>query len=137
VTLMSRSETLTEDDLHAVAERLHLPPVNTNVAQTIGERARRRVQADVDDARASGVRFTPTFFINGRRYDGSWDESSFTDAMLGSLGHRVRTAALTFARWAPSAGFSLHLRQSSRSHWSIRRLAATSVLCGTPSSDSC
>jgi NhaA family Na+:H+ antiporter len=98
VTLMSRSETLTEDDLHAVAERLDLPRVNANVAQMIGERARRRVQADVDDARASGVRFTPTFFINGRRYDGPWDESSFTDAMLGSLGHRVRTGALTFAR---------------------------------------
>src|SRR5690606_39978422 len=58
-------------------------------------------------ARASGVRFTPTFFINGVRYDGPWDESSFTDAMLGSFGHRVRTAALTFASWAPSAGLLL------------------------------
>ena len=55
------------------------------------------------------MRFTPTFFINGRRYDGPWDESSFTDAMLGSLGHRVRTAALTFASWAPSAGVLLLL----------------------------
>ncbi|MEN6587984.1 MAG: Na+/H+ antiporter NhaA, partial [Sulfuricella sp.] len=51
----------------------------------------------------------PTFFINGRRYDGPWDESSFTDAMLRSLGHRVRTAALTFASWAPSAGVLLLL----------------------------
>src|SRR5690606_13484741 len=29
------------------------------------------------------------------------------DAMLGSFGHRVRTAALTFASWAPSAGLLL------------------------------
>jgi Na+:H+ antiporter, NhaA family len=55
------------------------------------------------------VRYTPTFFINGRRYDGPWDESSFQDAMLGSLGHRVRSAALDFASWAPSAGVLLLL----------------------------
>jgi NhaA family Na+:H+ antiporter len=64
---------------------------------------------DVASARACGVRFTPTFFINSRRYDGPWDESSFADAMLGSFGHRVRTAALTFASWAPSAGLLLLL----------------------------
>ena len=52
---------------------------------------------------------TPTFFINGRRYDGPWDESSFADAMLGTLGHRVRAAALDFASWAPSAGILLLL----------------------------
>ena len=60
-------------------------------------------------ARDSGVLITPTFFINGRRYDGPWDESSFADAMLGSLGHRVRSAALDFASWAPSTGVLLLL----------------------------
>jgi hypothetical protein len=109
VTLMSRSETLREDDLRAVAERLDLTRLDANAARMIAERARRRVQADVESARASGVRFTPTVFINGRRYDGPWDERSFTDAMLGSLGHRVRTAALRFASWAPSAGVLLLL----------------------------
>jgi NhaA family Na+:H+ antiporter len=67
VTLMSRSETLTEDDLRAVAERLDLTRVNANMGQMMAERARRRVQADVEDARASGVRFTPTFFITRHR----------------------------------------------------------------------
>jgi NhaA family Na+:H+ antiporter len=71
--------------------------------------ARARVDDDVASSRASGVRFTPTFFIDGRRYDGPWDESSFTDALLGSFGHRVRTAALSFASWAPSAGLLLLL----------------------------
>jgi NhaA family Na+:H+ antiporter len=52
---------------------------------------------------------TPTFFINGRRYDGPWDESSLSDAMLGTLGHRVRSAALDFASWGPSAGLLLLL----------------------------
>src|SRR6185436_16407776 len=36
-------------------------------------------------------------------------EASFTDAMLGSLGHRVRVAALGFASWAPSTGLLLLL----------------------------
>jgi NhaA family Na+:H+ antiporter len=53
------------------------------------------------------VQFTPTFFINGRRYDGPWDESSFSDAMLAPLGYRVRAAALSFASWAPSTGVLL------------------------------
>ena len=35
-------------------------------------------------AAASGVLITPTFFINGRRYDGPWDADSFSEAMLGS-----------------------------------------------------
>ncbi|MBN1240975.1 MAG: Na+/H+ antiporter NhaA, partial [Gammaproteobacteria bacterium] len=71
--------------------------------------AEARVTRDVESAAASGVRFTPTFFINGRRYDGAWDESSFADAMLGSLGYRVRAAALEFASWAPAAGMLLLL----------------------------
>jgi NhaA family Na+:H+ antiporter len=50
---------------------------------------------------------TPTFFINGRRYDGPWDQSSLSDAMLGRLGHRVRAAALDFVSWGPSAGVLL------------------------------
>jgi NhaA family Na+:H+ antiporter len=105
VSLMTRSRTLTEDDLRAVAEDLHLrekPP-------EIASQARARVDEDVASSHASGVRFTPTFYINGRRYDGPWDEASFTDAMLGSLGHRVRTAALEFASWAPSTGLLLLL----------------------------
>jgi Na+:H+ antiporter, NhaA family len=103
VALMTRSEDLTEGDLVAVANQLGLPKDNTKAAK----RAKARVEADEKSAGASGVLFTPTFFINGRRYDGPWDESSFADAMLGRLGHRVRAAALDFASWAPSAGILL------------------------------
>jgi NhaA family Na+:H+ antiporter len=109
VSLMTRSRTLTEDDLRAVAEQLHIPVEDEAAAQERAERARARVEEDMASARASGVRFTPTFFINSRRYDGPWDTGSFTDAMLGSLGHRVRTAALGFASWAPSTGILLLL----------------------------
>jgi NhaA family Na+:H+ antiporter len=109
VTLMTRSATLAEGDLQAVAEQLGLTQLEAGRAGEIRARARARVERDIESARASGVHYTPTFFINGRRYDGPWDESSFADAMLGTLGHRVRTAALSFAAWAPSAGLLLLL----------------------------
>lgn len=109
VALMTRSPALSEDDLAAVSAELGLERESPAEAEEAARRARMRVDADQQSARASGVRYTPTFFINGRRYDGPWDENSFSDAMLGSLGHRVRSAALDFAAWAPSAGLLLLL----------------------------
>lgn len=106
-TLMTRSGELTEDDLIAVANKFGLPPDDSKEGKEQIKQAKERVETDETSARASGVLFTPTFFINGRRYDGAWDESSFTDAMLGRLGHRMRAAALDFAAWAPSAGILL------------------------------
>jgi Na+:H+ antiporter, NhaA family len=109
VALMTRSETLNEGDLGAVAGNLGLVGEGPDELEAKAREARARVDGDEASARASGVRFTPTFFINGRRYEGLWEERAFADAMLGSLGHRVRTAALDFARWAPSAGVLLLL----------------------------
>ena len=107
VLLMTRSGELTEDDLRAAAELLGIPLEDTN--SDAAEQAVAHVQRDVDSAKESGVFVTPTFFINNRRYDGPWDESSFLDALLNRLGHRVRIAALAFAGWAPSAGILLLL----------------------------
>ena len=107
LALMTRSPALSEEDLATVASDLGLSRESKQEAEEAASRARLRVEADEKSARSSGVRYTPTFFINGRRYDGPWDESSFSDAMLGSLGHRVRSAALDFASWAPSAGVLL------------------------------
>jgi Na+:H+ antiporter, NhaA family len=112
VALMTRSETLTEDDLHAVARDLGLSRDATEEAQEAARQAKARVEADMASAQASGVIITPTFFINSRRYDGPWDETS-SDAMLGRLGHRVQAAALNFAAWAPSAGALLPIATGS------------------------
>jgi Na+:H+ antiporter, NhaA family len=109
VSLMTRSRSLAEDDLRAVAEELRLGQRTPEQTLAAAQAARERVDADVASAQASGVRYTPTFFINGTRYDGPWDEASFTDAMVGSLGHRARVAALGFASWAPSTGVLLLL----------------------------
>ena len=67
------------------------------------------MQEDLQSAKRSGVIITPTFFINGRRYEGPWDENTLAEAMLGRLGHRLHTATLDFVRWAPSAGLLLLL----------------------------
>ena len=65
IKLMTRSMLLTEDDLVAAATDLG---VNDDFA--LGDNdAVRHARARVE-ARASGVRFTPTFYINRRRYDG-------------------------------------------------------------------
>ena len=109
VKLMTRSETLTEDDLNAVAHDLGVSADRGPADDPAFIRAKARVDADEASAAASGAIITPTFFINGRRYDGPWDESALADAMLGTLGHRVRSAALDFASWGPSAGVLLLL----------------------------
>ena len=103
VALMTRSEDLREEDLDAISDELGLPPRSS----AAGRRAARRVRKDTRSAEGSGVLFTPTFFINGRRYDGPWDDASFADALLGSLGYRVRVTALDFMNWRPSSGILL------------------------------
>jgi NhaA family Na+:H+ antiporter len=72
-------------------------------------RARETVRRQRESAGRSGAVVSPTFFINNRRYEGAWDESMLTEAMLRSPGHRVQAAALDFARWAPSTGLLLLL----------------------------
>jgi NhaA family Na+:H+ antiporter len=107
VALMTRSSKLTRDDLAAVASKLKVDLDEPEVEQQAMARAKARVDRDMRSARASGVIVTPTFFINDRKYEGVWEEAAFADALLGSMGHRVRAAALDFARWAPSAGVLL------------------------------
>lgn len=105
--LMTRGPTFTEADFEELERQFE-------VAATRGEEIparspQARVQRDMESASKSGVIMTPTFFLNGRRYEGPWDENSLAEGLLGTLGHRVQTAALTFARWALSAGLLLLL----------------------------
>ncbi|RBP44263.1 sodium/proton antiporter (NhaA family) [Roseimicrobium gellanilyticum] len=104
--LMKGGHAFTSGDFERLARDFNLPPPQGEHAATL-ETAKVRVKEDVESAHRSGVVMTPTFFINGRRYEGTWDENTLADAMLGTLGHRVQTAALNFARWAPSAGLLL------------------------------
>jgi Na+:H+ antiporter, NhaA family len=65
IKLMTRSETLTEDDLIAVARDLGVSPHSGPPDDPAVIRAKARVGADEASAGASGAIITPTFFING------------------------------------------------------------------------
>ncbi|HEY1381957.1 MAG TPA: Na+/H+ antiporter NhaA [Gemmataceae bacterium] len=106
--LMERGPEFTEGGFARVAQDFGLRPSDVAHGPAFAA-AQERVRQDTEGARRSGVRVTPTFFINGRRYAGPWDESSLADAMLGSLGHRIQSAAFEFVRWGPSSGLLLGL----------------------------
>jgi len=103
--LMKRGAGLAEGELERIALELGLDRGD----EQAWRRARETVRADIEDARRDGAAYAPTFLINGRRYEGPWDEETLAEAALGSLGHRVQAAALDFARWAPSTGLLLLL----------------------------
>jgi NhaA family Na+:H+ antiporter len=105
--LMECGRLLSAEDLAQIAAEFHLP--NSEAHETALEAARARVREDIESAQRSGARITPTFFINGRRYAGAWDESSLADALLEPLGHRIQSAAFQFVRWGPSSGLLLGL----------------------------
>ncbi|WP_406695119.1 Na+/H+ antiporter NhaA [Singulisphaera sp. Ch08] len=106
--LMERGPAFAESDFGRIARDFDLSPGDAPHEPAFAA-AQARVREDTEGARRSGVRATPTFFINGRRYTGAWDESSLADAMLGSLGHRIQSAAFEFVRWGPSSGLLLGL----------------------------
>ncbi len=68
-----------------------------------------RVHEDFREGIRSGVNGTPTFFINGVRYDGAWDLESLIEAIEKPLGVRVRLLAQEFTRIAASGGIVLFL----------------------------
>jgi Na+:H+ antiporter, NhaA family len=104
--LMERGPEFSEEDFDQIARQFSLPSlVASRDAASVA--AETHVQGDIESARLSNARMTPTFFINDRRYTGPWDESSLADAMLAPLGHRIQTAAFDFVRWGPSSGLLL------------------------------
>ncbi|HEX6961967.1 MAG TPA: Na+/H+ antiporter NhaA [Lacipirellula sp.] len=106
--LMERGPTFAEGDVERIAEDFELLPTDS-AHETASAAAQTKVREDIQSAHRSGAQVTPTFFINGRRYGGAWDESSLADAMLGPLGHRIQAAAFEFVRWGPSSGLLLGL----------------------------
>jgi NhaA family Na+:H+ antiporter len=106
--LMERGPVFAEEDLDRIASEFKLS-LSKEVSESALSAAQSRVRDDIESAERSGVQVRPTFFINGRRYDGTWDESSLADAMLAPLGHRIQSAAFEFVRWGPSSGLLLGL----------------------------
>jgi len=66
-----------------------------------------KVNEDFISGVESGVNGTPTFFINGVRYDGAWDLESLLEAIERPLGIKVRSIFQEFARIEASGGILL------------------------------
>jgi protein-disulfide isomerase len=78
---------LEDDELAGYAESLGLDGSRVRRELEEGTWAK-RVSADFRSGVRSGVNATPTFFINGERYDGSWESE---EALVGALMARLRT----------------------------------------------
>lgn len=107
-TFMERGPTLTAAEIAQIARTYGVEAKDAENDPTLAS-ARARVREDIESAQRSGAPGAPTFYINGRRYTGTWDESSLADAMLAPLGHRIQAAAFKFVRWGPSSGVLLGL----------------------------
>ncbi len=68
--LFTHQNTLDRDDLRGAAHSLGLDAHDMTRDEY---KARDHVEADVQSGQESGVEGTPTFFINGELWDGSWD----------------------------------------------------------------
>jgi NhaA family Na+:H+ antiporter len=68
-----------------------------------------RVREDFMSGVRSGVNGTPTFYINGTRYDGAWDFESLLEAIEKPLGVKINLLAQEFTRLAASGGIVLLL----------------------------
>jgi len=86
-TLYENQQALEDSDLVGYAEALGLD------ASQFEDELRRhaykaRVRQDFMSGVRSGVNGTPTFFINGVRFDDSWDVDTLTDALKAAAGTR-------------------------------------------------
>lgn len=79
--LYEHQSALRPADLQRYVHELGLDPAALAAATASGA-PHQRVRADFMSGVRSGVNGTPTFFINGRRFDGDWqDEEAFTAAL--------------------------------------------------------
>jgi protein-disulfide isomerase len=74
---------LGEADLLAAAEAIGLDPDRLRADLDAGTYAE-HVDDDLDSARRSDVKGTPTFFVNGRRYDADLDADAVLDRLEGT-----------------------------------------------------
>jgi len=69
----------------------------------------RRIDRDIEAALESNATSTPTFFLNGHRYDGPWDVDSVMEAVRQPIGLKLRLLARAFAGLSMSTGLLMLL----------------------------
>jgi protein-disulfide isomerase len=78
--LFKHGQSLTDDNLIQSAAKLGLQ-INKFDIEFRNRTHSRHVDEDIQSGEESGVTKTPTFFINGDRYDDSWDLDSLLSAL--------------------------------------------------------
>ena len=104
--LMGHGKDLDDENLRSVVKYFGFDPPEPGANGQLSA-AEKKIGQDIESGHRSGAFISPTFFINGRRYDGPWDENSLADAMVETPGHRFRRAAIDFVQWGPSSGIAL------------------------------
>jgi protein-disulfide isomerase len=84
--LFDNQSHLKAQHLHGYAERLGLDMARYT-AEMDDEIYLQRVREHMESGQASGVRGTPTFFVNGRIQDVSFGIRALFDAVEGALKH--------------------------------------------------
>ncbi|HEX6386791.1 MAG TPA: Na+/H+ antiporter NhaA [Anaerolineae bacterium] len=82
-----------------------------------------RVHEDFRSGIRSGANGTPTFFVNGERYDGPWDLESLLEVVERPLGVRARMLTDEFTRLAASGGIVLLIATILALFWANSPLA--------------
>ncbi|RIV78622.1 Na+/H+ antiporter NhaA [Pelagerythrobacter aerophilus] len=104
--LFRSSEQMAEDRIVEIAAQLDLDILQFK-ADLASPETLQRIEEDRASAEAAGVERTPALFIDGRRYQGVWDELALLETIERPLGLRIRFAGQAFAEWAASAGVVL------------------------------
>ena len=87
-TLFENQEALDDEDLTRYADDLGLD-VNRFVTDLEDDTLLKKVRADFRSGARSGVNGTPTFFIDGERFDGEWADGG----LVVLLNRLIRTRA--------------------------------------------
>ncbi|HET9849315.1 MAG TPA: thioredoxin domain-containing protein [Candidatus Dormibacteraeota bacterium] len=82
--LFDHQRALTDGDLAGYARQLGLDEARFE-RDRAAEAVLSRIESDVDSGESSGVKGTPTLFINGRLHRGSYEASDLIDALKRSF----------------------------------------------------
>ncbi len=104
--LFENQEALDDSSLITYAEQLGLDREKFQTDLESG-RFKDKVDEDFRSGERSGVNGTPTFYINGQRYDGPWDIESLLEEIERPIGVQVRNLFNRFTRLQASGGILL------------------------------
>jgi protein-disulfide isomerase len=93
-TLFENQDALDDESLFAYANALDLDAERL-IREVLNETYGLRVRDDFKAGVRGGVNGTPTFFINGERYDGPRDPELFLDALVSRRGRRTTEISFT------------------------------------------